>query len=232
MPRPKLRQQREARRLREELGLSIKDIAARLDVSVASAHAWTRGIVLTPDQRKRIDAAASDRRSVAWVEYNRERRRRFQAAGREQAREGEQLHQAGCMLYWAEGWKSRGGLAFCNADRAMVGLFWRFLDSYFEFDHERVRVRLNVYLNNGLTLDEIESWWNEALGLPSTCFRNHVINHFPTSSSGRRQGRLPHGVCTIRLSSTAIVQHIFGAIQEYAGFDEPRWLDGPSRRRP
>jgi len=25
--------------------------------------------------------------------------------------------------------------------------------------------------------------------------------------------------------STEIVQHIYGAIQEYAGFEEPRWLD-------
>jgi hypothetical protein len=27
-----------------------------------------------------------------------------------------------------------------------------------------------------------------------------------------------------------LVQHIYGAIQEYAGFDEPRWLDGPPRK--
>ena len=38
--------------------------------------------------------------------------------------------------------------------------------------------------------------------------------------------------CRLRLHSTRVVQHIFGAIQEYGGFDEPRWLDGPPRRRP
>jgi hypothetical protein len=32
------------------------------------------------------------------------------------------------------------------------------------------------------------------------------------------------------LKSTHLVQHIYGAIQEYAGFDEPRWLDGPPRK--
>jgi hypothetical protein len=43
---------------------------------------------------------------------------------------------------------------------------------------------------------------------------------------------LPYGVCSIRiLRSTHLVQHTFGAIQEYAGFDEPRWLDGPPRKR-
>ena len=30
--------------------------------------------------------------------------------------------------------------------------------------------------------------------------------------------------------STRILQHIYGAIQEYAGFEEPRWLDGPPRK--
>jgi hypothetical protein len=33
------------------------------------------------------------------------------------------------------------------------------------------------------------------------------------------------GVCTIRVNSTRVVQHIFGAIQEYGGLDEPAWLD-------
>jgi len=41
-----------------------------------------------------------------------------------------------------------------------------------------------------------------------------------------RRNKLPYGVCSIRVRrSTRIVQHIYGAIQEYAGFDEPRWLD-------
>jgi hypothetical protein len=41
-----------------------------------------------------------------------------------------------------------------------------------------------------------------------------------------RRNKLPYGVCSIRVRrSTRILQHIYGAIQEYAGFDEPRWLD-------
>jgi hypothetical protein len=40
----------------------------------------------------------------------------------------------------------------------------------------------------------------------------------------RRQG-MPYGVCSLRVNSTWMVQHIYGAIQEYGGFDEPAWLD-------
>jgi hypothetical protein len=35
-------------------------------------------------------------------------------------------------------------------------------------------------------------------------------------------------VCSARSEKHRIVQHIYGAIQEYAGFEEPRWLDGPT----
>jgi len=36
---------------------------------------------------------------------------------------------------------------------------------------------------------------------------------------------LPYRVCALTVArSTPIVQHIFGAIQEYGGFEEPAWL--------
>jgi hypothetical protein len=92
-------------------------------------------------------------------------------------------------------------------------------------------VRLNLYLTNGLTLREVEDHWLWALGLPRSSLRKHTINHAPTSSSGQRRDKLPYGVCAVRVRrSTRLVQHIYGAIQEYAGFDEPRWLDGPPRK--
>jgi hypothetical protein len=87
--------------------------------------------------------------------------------------------------------------------------------------------------NNGLSIAEIECHWLSALDLPPQCLRRHILNHKPTSSSGLKRRKLPYGVCTLRLGSTRILQHIYGAIQEYAGFEEPRWLDGPpSKPRP
>lgn len=130
------------------------------------------------------------------------------------------------MLYWAEGSKSRNDLTFSNSDANMVRCFKRFLDNAFALEPEDYSLRLNVYLGNGLSLEEIEDQWLEVLELPRSCLRKHMINHFPTSSSGKRTNKLPHGVCTLRvLRSTEFVQHIYGAIQEYGGFDEPRWLD-------
>ena len=135
------------------------------------------------------------------------------------------------MLYWAEGAKSRNTVYLGSSDPYMLAFFRRFLTGCFGVAPPELTMSVNVYLNNGISIDEIERYWLSILGLPPSCARRHIVNHMPTSSSGRRRNKLPYGVCRLRVHSTRIVQHIYGAIQEYAGFDEPRWLDCvPSRK--
>ena len=218
--------------------MPIKRIAARLAVSPGTVHAWTRDIELTPQQRARNlygprgpqnkeDVA---RRAAAWAERNREIRRGHQLEGRIRARQREPLHLAGCMLYWAEGSKCRNSVRLANSDVHMGRFFRMFVADCFNVSAEDFRVRLNVYLGNGLTLNQIEQHWLRALDLPQSCTRKHTTDHLPTSSSGQRRNKLPYGVCELRVDSTRIVQHIYGAIQEYAHFEEPNWMDGPRRK--
>ena len=129
------------------------------------------------------------------------------------------------MLYWAEGAKSRNTVKLVNSDPALIVFFARFLRESLGVRTEDIRVCLNVHLTNGMTIEEIESYWVELLELPRSCLRKHTLNAKPTSSSGSKPNKLPYGVCTLRVNSTQLVQHIYGAIQEYAGFDNPGWLD-------
>jgi transposase-like protein len=216
----------EARRLRRELGMPIKRIAARLGVSLSSVSLWVRDIELDPAHRERNRRQEYARRATTWSDTNRAKRLAYQEDGRKMARRGDPLHQAGCMLYWAEGSKDRNAICFANSDQAMVRFFVRFLRTCFDISGEDLTLSLNVYTGNGLTLAAIERHWLTGLQLPESCLRAHIVNHFPTSSSGRQRNKLPYGVCSIKLFRTRIVQHIYGAIQEYAGFEEPRWLDG------
>jgi hypothetical protein len=214
-------------------GVPMKVIAARLGVSSASVHNWTADIELTPELAQRIALEAQALRTATWEARNRARRERYQREGRERARRGEWLHRTGCMLYWAEGSKSRNTVVFANSDVHMMRLFVRFLRECFAVDPSRLTVRLNAYTSNGLSIEEIQDYWLKALHLPRTSLRKHIVNHYPTSTSGRKRNKLPHGVCCLKLGDTRIVQHIYGAIQEYGGFEEPRWLDGPPiKRRP
>ncbi len=140
---------------------------------------------------------------------------------------------AGCLLYWAEGAKHRNALSFSNSDVHMLRFFTRFLKESLGVPAEDFRIRLNVYTSNGRSIKQIESYWLEVLEVPRSSLRGHSVNHYPTSTSGKKRDRLPYGVCTIRVArSTRFVQHIFGAIQEYGGFEEPSWLDClPGKRR-
>jgi hypothetical protein len=222
-------EQAKARRLRAD-GVPMKQIATRLRVSPASVYAWTRDVPISEEQLAANRRAAAVARNVAWAERHREIRRRYQAEGRERARQGDSLHQAGCMLYWAEGAKARNSVLLANSDPHMLSFFRRFLTECFEVSPADFTMSVNVYLNNGIAIDEIERYWLGVLELPKSCVRTHILNHMPTSSSGQRLNKLPYGVCRVRVHSTRIVQHIFGAIQEYADFEEPRWLDGAPRR--
>lgn len=232
---------REARRLRREEGMPIKRIADRLDVSPGTVHAWCKDIELTPEQRQRNQFGPRGpqnpehiaARAAAWRRKNRDRRLCSQLEGRLRAHDMQALHIAGCMLYWAEGTKARNTLNFTNSELSMVKLFCRFLRECFDIPDEKITLRLNVYTGNGLSLEQIEDHWLSALELPRSSLRGHILNHKPTSSSGAKKNRLPYGVAQVRvLRSTSLVQHVLGAIQEYGGFDEPRWLDGPPRKPP
>jgi len=134
------------------------------------------------------------------------------------------------MLYWAEGHKSRGTVRLTNSDANLLAFFRRFLTECFGIESSRLRLSLHVYLGNGLTIEQIEDYWLEVLDLPHSCLRKHMINPLPTSSSGAKRNKLPYGVANLSLGDTRIAQHIYGAIQEYAGFEDPRWLDGPPRK--
>jgi hypothetical protein len=232
---PKERAQ--ARALRRQ-GVPLKRIAAKVGVAVSTVHLWTRDIELTAAQheRNRTGPGAPHnpewiaKRSRAWSERNRRRRISFQQEGRELARVGDPLHVAGCMLYWAEGAKARNVLKICNSDGQMLRFFTVFLREILGVTRDRLRISINAYTNNGLSIEEIEAHWLRLLGLSRASLRKHQVNNYPTSTSGRKPNKLPFGVCTLSVSSsTRELQHIYGAIQEYAGFDEPRWLDGPAR---
>jgi hypothetical protein len=95
------------------------------------------------------------------------------------------------MLYWAEGSKNRNTVIFANSDPVMMEVFARFLRECFSLTPEDLTFTLNVYTNNGMSIDEVELFWMELLGLSRRSARKHVVNHFPTSSSGKRTRKLP-----------------------------------------
>ena len=206
----------------------MKAIARHLGVSVGSVSLWTRDIELTEEQVAAI--VAYNHRSTAQARGGRKRseiarakRLNAQTAGRQMARERKPLHQAGCMLFWAEGSKRRNSVQLVNSDPNMLRYFMGFLAQCYGVTPDRYCFSVNCYLNNGLTLADIEEHWLRLLGLPRTSVRKAMVNNPPRVSKQLKRN-LPYGTAHVIVHSTYIVQSIYGAIQEYAGFEEPAWL--------
>jgi hypothetical protein len=101
----------EARRLREHEGLSMKQIASIVGVSLSSVSLWVRDIELDAVKNASMRSRAARRRGEARAAHARALRRDAQGRGRERAVHGDPLHLAGCMLFWAEGDKHRNGVS-------------------------------------------------------------------------------------------------------------------------
>ena len=225
-------EQKKARELRAQ-GKSVREIAEILDVSRGSVSRWVRGVVLTKEQRDELESrnpvvacsVESRLKQAASVSKTwRERRLRMQEAGREMARHADSGFVIGCMLYWAEGTKSKNSISFVNSDIDMMKTFVLFLREYFDVKTEDFAISLHWYSGNGVTLDDAVQYWLDNLGLERSCLRKSQVDVKRTDGYGRKKGKLPYGVCHLRVHRTDIVQKIFGAIQEMIGFQRKEWL--------
>ena len=78
--------------------------------------------------------------------------------------------------------------------------------------------------NENSTKEEVETFWLEVVGLPRTCLTKSTVNAYSRHSQRKRLNMLPYGTCRVTVNSTRILQSIYGAIQEYAGFGRAAWL--------
>jgi len=226
----KTAEREEARRLRTAEGRSVKEIARLVGVSRSSVSIWVRDIELRPEQEAVLLArnpAYNGQRngSAANRERGRARRRGYQQRGRLLARRGDVLYLAGCMLWWAEGARSRHSVCFTNSDPEMARFFVRFLRDCFGVQSHAISIYCNLFADHEERQREIEQFWLEHLGLSSSCLRKSSINTYSRYTKKKRTNKLPYGTCRIVVYSTEIVQTMYGSIQEFAGFDRPEWID-------
>lgn len=206
----------------------MKEIARTVGVSLSSVSYWVRDVPLTDDQRaelrRRMSANGRDAAAAGRSRAAREVRSVHQGRGRKSARAQRPLHIAGCMLYWAEGSKMRNSVQFVNSDPYMVRLFSRFLRQCYQVPDEAFRVDCNLFADHVAKQREIEQFWLDTLELPLPCLRKSKVNVYSKYSQKKRKNKLPYGTVRVCVHSTELVQQIYGAIQEYGGFERPEWL--------
>jgi hypothetical protein len=211
-------------------GGSLSDISRQVGACKSTLSLWLRGVVVPPDIKEKKRSWDADKQINGLrkrTQQYREKRLQYQMIGRKLAKKGNCGFVAGCMLYWAEGAKSKNTISFSNADPSMMKYFVNYLRKYWGIKPLDVVLSGSCYTNNGLTASNIQEYWAKFLGLPPSCIRrgSWVVNRRPTSSSGKKTGRTPYGTCRIDINRTKIAQGVLGAIQQIAGFENKNWLD-------
>ncbi len=129
------------------------------------------------------------------------------------------------MLYWAEGDKgSKNCARLSNSDPDLLALFVEFLRIHLEVPDEKLRVTCNLFADHLARQVEIEQFWLDLLGLPRSSLCKSFVNVYSKYSQKKRQNKLPYGTTRVSVSSTRVVQSIYGSIQEYGRFERPEWL--------
>lgn len=216
----KVHKMKEARSFRLA-GESITSIANKLSVSKGSVSKWVRDIRLSQKQKQKLKNNSS-RNFIAASKSNsvkaRLSRKQNQYFGRKRADEKNLLHCIGCMLYWAEGTKSKNTVGFTNMDVNMHKVFLEFLRREFQVKNENISIFINCYVEKSEDWDKIKNYWLSELKLPAQCVRKPTLKiiNLPVYNMG---------VCRLTVNNTSIVQHIYGAIQQYAGFSSDYCLD-------
>jgi len=220
----KLEEQNISRNLRRE-GKSMREIELIVKCSRGSISRWVKDIELTEQQRidlfnrNPINNGKYKFHLVEASKKNKEKHEKIRATYREegfkQALKLEPLHVSVCMLYWAEGAKSRYTTRLINSDVRMLKLFLVFLQKYFEISADRIAVYLNCYTDIH-DLDEIKNHWLSELNLPKSCLRKPQVNCYSSYSKKKRKGKCEFGTCTLQvLKGMKVFEHIMGALEFY-----------------
>lgn len=209
--RGKLEEQNRARDLRAA-GWTYTEIAAELGVSKSSVSLWCRDV--------EVDVEAWGARVLANRNFGARRRgpNRLQRAKVAQIEAGldwgrHQLGQltdrdllvAGTALYAGEGGKTGVEISFPNSDPRMIQLFLRWLRTFFEIDEARLRVHL--YLHEGLDLDAAVTFWSQVTGIPPSQFTKP---YRAKADPSIRHAKHPMGCPKVRYGSAELHRKVLG----------------------
>ena len=202
--RGKLAEQDEARRLRAG-GMTMPEIAARLGVSKGSVSLWTRDVPFTASPRRPPVARAPNRLQqakeaeiAALLDAGRQR------IGPLTDRD---LLVAGTALYAGEGAKTPGAVTLVNSDPGIIAFHLRWLRTCFTVDEARLRVRL--YLHEGLDLERAVTFWSTLTAIPPEQFTKP---HRAIARSGIRHNKHEHGCATVRYACSHTHRSVMGLI--------------------
>lgn len=203
--RGKTDEQEQARALRAQ-SWTLREIADELGVAKSSVSLWVRDVAFVPKPRQpgpHRKPHPGIARKAAEIEQLKEQGRRRIGVLSER-----ELLVAGVALYAGEGNKTDGEVGFANSDPRMIYLFCAWFRRFFEVDESRLRLRL--YLHQGLDLDGANEFWSELTDIPLAQF-GKAYRAIPDPSI--RRSKHPMGCPSVRYACSRTHRKVMGLVE-------------------
>jgi hypothetical protein len=223
--RGKVEEQNRARDLRAQ-AWTLQEIATELGVWKGTVSVWVRDVEFDEDCRRERELArkaagqeAARRRGPNKLQL-RKRAEIDELVAEGHRRVGTMTEQefllAGVALYAGEGSKRDGSVRFANCDPRLIAFYCAWLRHFFAVDESRLRLRL--YLHQGLDLDAANEFWSALTAIPldqfGTPYRakpdpsirkaKHIYGCPSINYGCSRTSRAVAGLMTALLSSEAL----------------------------
>ena len=200
-----------ARELRAQ-SRTLQEIAAELGVSKGSVSVWVRDVDFVPKPRNRGHSGQQPHplhvKKLAEIE-----RCRVEAFARFDRLTTRERDIFALGLYAGEGEKSDGRVSMANTNPAYLQVFVGWLREQFAVDETRLRVRL--YLHDGLDVDEANAYWSMVLAIPVGQF------HKPDRARAdetRRRSKHVRGCATVSYSCAFTHRRVMARLQAVTSF--------------
>jgi len=202
--RGKVVEQQRARELRAQ-SWTLQEIADELGVAKGSVSVWVRDVEFTPKPRQ----PGTHRRPHPWIARKEAEIAALLEEGR--VRVGRMTNQelliAGTALYAGEGSKTPGEVRFANSDPRMIQLFCVWFRRFFDVDESRLRMRL--YLHEGLDLEAATRFWSELCEIPASQFHKP---YRAVADPSIRRSKHPLGCASVSYGCTRTHRKVMGLV--------------------
>lgn len=202
--------------LRRE-GKSYREIRERIPVSKSSLSLWLTDVVLTEEQRERLEVLkrVGQTKAARTIQARRLTRQRATIDGaRAQipAVAESELFVAGVVLYWAEGskakpWRPGEQVDLINSDPDVIRLFLRWL-ALLGIGLDRLVFTISIH--ESADVATAERYWRSVVG-ERACFRKPVLKRHNPRTVRKNTGDDYHGCLVVYVRrSTDLYRQIAG----------------------
>lgn len=181
-----------------ESGLSLSDIASKLDCSIHKIVYW-------------MDKYDIPKRSISDALY-----RKLNPHGDPfhikvvKTFEEEVLYGLGLGIYWGEGNKSSPhSLRVSNTDSNMIKVFIRFLKVI--CDVKKEKMRFSIVCFNDSNIEEVKTYWSDHIKILPEQF-GKIVQVKP-QGRGTYKNKSRYGVCTLTVSNIKLKQWIMSELK-------------------